>query len=195
MHSPSSQKYGFVIVEDDPYWRCASRASSCVVVRQRDLARRSQASSCRLRVGYAVAPTWARAPREGEVRRRPVHVELGAGAAERARLERGWLSDHIEALVRGGAHARALEILAARVGERFAFTRPDGGMLLWGRLADGRSATELLPKAVEQGMAFVPGEPFYSGPPDVSTLRMSFATASPEELDEGVRRFAAALNS
>ncbi len=85
--------------------------------------------------------------------------------------------------------------MAARVGERFAFTRPDGGMFLWGRLSDGRSATDLLPKAVEQGMAFVPGEPFYSGPPDVSTLRMSFATASPEELDEGVRRFAAALNA
>ena len=83
--------------------------------------------------------------------------------------ERGWLSDHIEALVRVyGTRAQALEdSLVARVGERFAFSRPEGGMFLWGRLADGRSATDLLPKAVEQGMAFVPGEPFYSGPPDV----------------------------
>ena len=64
-----------------------------------------------------------------------------------------------------------------------------------GPLLTAAPRTDLLPKAVEQGMAFVPGEPFYSGPPDVSTLRMSFATASPEELDEGVRRFAAALNA
>ena len=42
-------------------------------------------------------------------------------------------------------------------------------------------------------MAFVPGRYFYAGEPVKETLRVSFATASPEELEEGAARLGAAL--
>ena len=74
-------------------------------------------------------------------------------------------------------------------------TRPDGGMFLWGRLSDGRSATDLLPKAVEQGHGLRARRALLLGAARRVDVRMSFATASAEELDEGVRRFAAALNA
>jgi 2-aminoadipate transaminase len=198
-----AEKYGFVIVEDDPYWalRFAGEQLPSIASWSDNVISLGTFSKLvvpGLRVGYAVAPTWAREHLAKVKQGADLHTSSWGQVLLSALVsERGWLSDHIEALVRVyGTRAKALEdALVARVGEKFAFSRPDGGMFLWGRLSDGRSASDLLPKAVERGMAFVPGEPFYSGPPDVSTLRMSFATASPAELDEGVRRFAAALDA
>lgn len=61
-----------------------------------------------------------------------------------------------------------------------------------GKLAD---ANELAKRAIEQGVAFVPGAPFFSQKPDVSTLRLSFATADEDKIREGVARLAKALNA
>jgi len=60
---------------------------------------------------------------------------------------------------------------------------PDGGMFLWARLPQGMSAVELLPRAVEKNVAFVPGAPFYAQDPDLRTLRLSFVTATTEQID------------
>ncbi|MBA2965433.1 MULTISPECIES: PLP-dependent aminotransferase family protein [Ramlibacter] len=76
---------------------------------------------------------------------------------------------------------------------------PDGGMFLWARLPAGMSAIELLPEAVERGVAFVPGAAFYADEtPDAQalrTLRLSFVTASREQIDTGVRALAAAIRA
>ena len=70
---------------------------------------------------------------------------------------------------------------------------PDGGMFLWARLPQGASAIDLLPKAVEKGVAFVPGAPFYAARPDPRTLRLSFVTASVQQIDTGIAALAAAV--
>ncbi|MDP3617514.1 MAG: PLP-dependent aminotransferase family protein [Rhodoferax sp.] len=72
---------------------------------------------------------------------------------------------------------------------------PAGGMFLWARLPRGMSAVELLPYAVEQGVAFVPGAPFYAGDADPRTLRLSFVTSSAEEIQRGVAALAVAIKS
>ena len=51
----------------------------------------------------------------------------------------------------------------------------------------------LLPEAVERGMAFVPGAPFFAENADASCFRMSFATSDLEKIEEGVRRMGQAL--
>jgi 2-aminoadipate transaminase len=70
---------------------------------------------------------------------------------------------------------------------------PAGGMFLWARLPKGMSAVDLLPFAVEQGVAFVPGAPFYADHGDARTLRLSFVTPSVEEIHRGVAALAMAL--
>ena len=70
---------------------------------------------------------------------------------------------------------------------------PAGGMFLWARLPAGMSAADLLPHAVNQGVAFVPGAPFYAGQADLRTLRLSFVTASVEEIERGVAALAQAI--
>jgi DNA-binding transcriptional MocR family regulator len=51
----------------------------------------------------------------------------------------------------------------------------------------------LAKRAIEQGVAFVPGAPFYADNPDASTLRLSFATADVAKIEEGIARLGRAL--
>jgi len=70
---------------------------------------------------------------------------------------------------------------------------PAGGMFVWARLPAGLDAVTLLPQAVTQGVAFVPGAPFYAGGVDERTLRLSFVTASVAEIDAGIAALAGAI--
>jgi 2-aminoadipate transaminase len=63
---------------------------------------------------------------------------------------------------------------------------PAGGMFFWLQLPDGLDATALLPRAVDAGMAYVPGEPFFAGGGHRNTLRLSFVTVMPEGITRGV---------
>jgi 2-aminoadipate transaminase len=64
--------------------------------------------------------------------------------------------------------------------------RPGGGMFFWVELPAGLDATALLPKAVEAGVAYVPGAAFYAGTPATNRLRLSFVTVSPALIEAGV---------
>ena len=70
---------------------------------------------------------------------------------------------------------------------------PVGGMFLWARLPEGMNAQELLPKAVDKGVAFVPGAAFYNDHADPRTMRLSFATPNVDEIRTGVAALAAAI--
>jgi 2-aminoadipate transaminase len=72
---------------------------------------------------------------------------------------------------------------------------PAGGMFLWARLPQGMNAVDLLPFAVAQGVAFVPGAPFYAEHGDLRTLRLSFVTPSVDEIHRGVAALALAIKN
>ena len=72
---------------------------------------------------------------------------------------------------------------------------PAGGMFLWARLPQGMNAVDLLPHAVAQGVAFVPGAPFFAGTQDVRSMRLSFVTPSVEEIQRGVAALAATIRA
>ena len=72
---------------------------------------------------------------------------------------------------------------------------PAGGMFLWARLPHGMNAVDLLPHAVDRGVAFVPGAPFYADHGDPRTLRLSFVTPSVEDIHRGVAALATAMQS
>jgi 2-aminoadipate transaminase len=63
---------------------------------------------------------------------------------------------------------------------------PVGGMFFWLQLPAHIDATALLPRAVEAGMAFVPGSTFFPHGGHANTLRLSFVTASPEQIETAV---------
>jgi len=77
--------------------------------------------------------------------------------------------------------------------QRMTWNKPDGGMFLWARLPKGMDAIALLPKAVDKGVAFVPGAAFFADTPDPRSLRLSFVTPSVAEIERGVAALAAAV--
>ncbi len=87
------------------------------------------------------------------------------------------------------------EIPAGEPDATLSWNTPAGGMFLWARLPKGMSAVELLPFAVAQGVAFVPGAPFYADHADPRTLRLSFVTPSVDEIHRGVTVLAAGIKA
>jgi 2-aminoadipate transaminase len=88
--------------------------------------------------------------------------------------------------------ALAREMPAGDADSTLTWNTPSGGMFLWARLPKGMNAVDFLPHAVAQGVAFVPGAPFYADHADSRTLRLSFVTPSVEEIHRGVAALAAA---
>ena len=114
-------------------------------------------------------------------------------------IRSGFLDAHvptIRALYKTKRNAM-LAALARHMPAGVTWNAPAGGMFLWMRLPDGLDAAALLPAAVARGVAFVPGAPFVAGAAQAHTLRLSFVTATLEEIERGCaalgRTFAEAI--
>lgn len=88
------------------------------------------------------------------------------------------------------ALSREMPVTAGNADASVTWNSPAGGMFLWVRLPAGLNAVELLPKAVEKNVAFVPGAPFYADNADPRTLRLSFVTATVEQINLGMKALA-----
>ena len=84
--------------------------------------------------------------------------------------------------------------LQQALGDAVTFNAPEGGMFFWSRLtAPHADAAEFAKRAIDNGVAFVPGAPFFATDVDKATFRLSFATADKDKIIEGVQRLAKAL--
>jgi 2-aminoadipate transaminase len=103
-------------------------------------------------------------------------------------IRNGFLDHHVPTIrARYRAQCAAMaDALVQHLPEGCEWQRPQGGMFFWLRLPAGCDAMALLPRAVEQGIAYVPGAAFYAHAPDPRTLRLSFVTLSPEDIAIGV---------
>jgi aspartate/methionine/tyrosine aminotransferase len=111
-------------------------------------------------------------------------------------MKDGFLDRHvptIRALYKSQRDAMLAALQREMQGLEVTWNTPDGGMFLWARLPPVVSAVELLPKAVDKGVAFVPGAAFYAGMADPRALRLSFVTASREQIDAGIAALAQAI--
>ena len=86
-----------------------------------------------------------------------------------------------------------LHALERRLAGEATWTRPAGGMFLLLRLPRGRSATALLSKALDEGVAYVPGGPFFPAGGGEETMRLNFVSPPLSDIDEGVARLARAI--
>ena len=149
-----------------------------------------------LRLGYIVAPAalypkLLQAKQAADLHSPSFNQRLVAEV-----LRDGFLDRHvptIRALYKTQRDAMLAALQREMAGLDVQWNAPDGGMFLWARLPAGVDAVALLPQAVERGVAFVPGAAFYAGDADARTMRLSFVTASPEEIDRGIAVLAAAI--
>ena len=74
------------------------------------------------------------------------------------------------------------------------YTVPQGGMFLWVTLPEGVSAIKMFPKALENKVVYVPGDPFYVGMHDVNAMRLNYTNADCETINEGIKRLGKLLS-
>ncbi|SDC19866.1 2-aminoadipate transaminase [Pelagirhabdus alkalitolerans] len=78
--------------------------------------------------------------------------------------------------------------------EGLVYEIPKGGMFFWLTLPDSIDPAALLEKAVDNGVAFVPGKPFYVEANQTSTMRLNFTNATIDEIKEGMNRLVKTFN-
>jgi DNA-binding transcriptional MocR family regulator len=194
-------QHDFLIVEDDPYG--ALRFEGEAVPSLLALAEQVEGAAGRvvhlsslskvvapgLRVGWMIAPAAVRqrcliAKQTSDLCTSPwaqrIAAEyLASGALEQAlpRLAAGYREKCQRML--GGL--RALD-------EYLEVSPPEGGMFIWGRCRHGVDAQQVLQRAIEENVLFVPGSAFYADAPDPSSIRLSFAAPGAAAIDEGLAR-------
>jgi 2-aminoadipate transaminase len=190
---------GLPIVEDNPYgelWYDAPPPPPLAAAGGQGvlhLGSFSKVLAPGLRLGYLLAPT-ALFPKLLQAKQAAdLHTPGFNQRIVHAVLQGGFLDQHLPALraryrERRDAMQRALERHFAGLPVRWQ--KPAGGMFFWLEGPPALDATALLANAVERGVAFVPGAPFYppraGHTPPANRLRLSFVTVSPERIEAAV---------
>jgi 2-aminoadipate transaminase len=88
-----------------------------------------------------------------------------------------------------------LDALADQMPSSATWTRPEGGFYVWLTLPEGLDAKAMLPRAVTDRVAYVPGTAFYADGFGSRCMRLSYCYPSPERIREGVRRLAGVIRA
>jgi 2-aminoadipate transaminase len=211
-----ADRFGIPIVEDDPYGqlRYEGEHLTPLVVLDRANLRQDRGYSIGnviylstfsktlapgLRIGWIVAPP--------EVISKLTQLKQGADlhtstfnqmvAFEVARD--GFLDEHVKLIRRVYRERRdaMLEALRAEFPTEVTWTRPQGGLFLWVTLPEGMDAQQLFAAAIQENVAFVPGDSFYApnGIADEGRrhLRLNFSASDPDKIREGIRRLGVSI--
>lgn len=146
-----------------------------------------------LRLGYVVAPSSIMPKLLQAKQAADLHTPTFNQRMVVEVLKSGFLDRHIptiRALYKAQCRMMLESLEREMSGLGVTWNRPSGGMFLWVRLPQHINAINLLAKAVERGVAFVPGEAFYASEPDPNTLRLSFVTATADQIKKGVATLA-----
>ncbi|WP_322993895.1 PLP-dependent aminotransferase family protein [Limnohabitans sp.] len=193
---------GLPIIEDNPYgdlWFDAPPAPS-LSSRHPDgsvyLGSFSKILAPGLRLGYLVAPK-ALYPKLLQAKQAAdLHTPSFNQRVVAEVLKDGFIERHvptIRALYKQQCEAMLAALDREMAGLGLNWNRPVGGMFLWVQLPKGLKAIPLLAKAVDKGVAFVPGSAFYAEGADESTLRLSFVTATVDQINTGMSALADAI--
>jgi 2-aminoadipate transaminase len=199
--SAAAQRLGVPIVEDNPYcdlWfdalppptLTARNPDGCIY-----MGSFSKTLAPGLRLGFLVAPKSIYPKLLQAKQAADLHTPSFNQRIVSEVLKDGFIERHVPT-IRALYKAQRDAMLAALSREMPAdvtWNTPDGGMFLWARLPEGMNAVALLPTAVEKNVAFVPGAAFYADNADPRCLRLSFVTASIEQISVGVAALAEAI--
>jgi 2-aminoadipate transaminase len=202
-----ADKYGVPIVEDDPYGQLRYDGEHLPSVVSLDgLYRGPNGGSYSGNVIYLstfsklLAPgirlAWIIAP--PEVIRKLVMAKQGADlhtatfnqyvAYEVAKG--GFLDEHVKVIRTTYKERRdiMLETMEELWPSEARWTRPEGGMFLWGILPEDMDSAQFLQQAIKEKVAFVPGAPFHPNGGGTNTMRLNFSYSSPDTIREGITR-------
>ena len=187
-------KYGFLVMEDDPYRDLRYTGEHLPTIKSYDttghvayMGSFSKIISPGMRVGFVVA--------QKDILRKctigkqgtDLHTPNLNQAIVDQFLRRGLLKPHIESII--PAYKEKLELMLKELDsfpEGTKYIVPEGGLFIWVEMPENFNATEMFQKAVEANVAYVPGTHFYPYGGHHNTLRLNFSNSTPEQIKEGM---------
>lgn len=189
-----AEKYGMVVMEDDPYRDLRYAGEALPSIKSYDqagwvvhMASFSKLISPGLRIGAAIAREPIRQKLIFGKQANDVHSSNLTQAIVAEYLNRGLMEDHVKSICQSYAVQmnRMLKHLESFPDTRF--TRPEGGLFIWAELPEKLDALAMMPKAIERGVAYVPGTHFYCEEgTHMNTIRLNFSNSTIEKIDEGM---------
>jgi len=198
----AARQAGVPIVEDNPYgdlWFDQAPPASLSSLWPEGslyLGSFSKVLTPGFRLGYIVAPTELYPKLLQAKQAADLHTPGFNQRVVHEVIKGGFLDEHVPKIrARYKANRDAMaRALAQSLPPGCEWKKPEGGMFFWIRLPEGLDAMALLPRAVEAGIAYVPGAAFYAHQPDTRTLRLSFVTLTPDLIAEGVDKLGRVLH-
>jgi len=199
-----SRRYGAPILEDNPYGelRYSGQAITPLASRDKDglviyISTFSKTISPGVRIGWVNAAPEIMKALVTAKQSSDLHTSTVMQHAV-ARMLMDFDYDgqvrHISSVY--GARCNAmLEALQSHFPAVAKWTKPEGGMFVWVELPPSVRAEQLLDRALDQGVAFVPGAPFFAEAPRHNFMRLNFSNCSPEVISEGIKRLGNCLSS
>ncbi|MGH3991091.1 MAG: PLP-dependent aminotransferase family protein [Pseudonocardiaceae bacterium] len=194
-------EHGVLIIEDNPYGLLGFDGQTYPAMRAADpdnviyLGSFSKTFAPGLRVGWALAPHAVREKlvlaAESATLCPPAFTQTVVSRYLAGHDWKGQVKTYREAYrVRRDAMISALD---HHLPPGCSWTHPDGGFYVWLTIPEGLDTKAMLPRAVTQRVAYVPGTAFYADSLGSRQMRLSFCYPTPERIREGVRRLAAVL--
>ncbi|MFC4057055.1 PLP-dependent aminotransferase family protein [Planomonospora corallina] len=195
------QRAGVLIVEDNPYGLLGFDGEPMRALRADNpdgvvyLGSFSKTLAPGFRVGWALAPHAIRdklvLAMESAVLSHSVFTQLAVGQYLTTQPWR----EQIKAFQELYRERRdtMLSALESLMPDECTWTRPSGGFFVWATLPEGLDSKALLPRAVAERVAFVPGTGFFADGSGARHMRLSYCYPEPERIREGVRRLAGVI--
>jgi 2-aminoadipate transaminase len=203
-----SLQHGTPVVEDDPYLELRFEGDHLPGLVALESARQpngeqyhgniislgtfSKILAPGLRVGWVVASPEVIAQLTQAKQGTDLHTSTFDQMIAYEMLRSGFLESHKQVIVETYRHRRdaMMDALARSFPRGTRWTHPEGGMFLWVELPESIDAADLLPRAMERQVAFVPGRGFHVDGTGHNTMRLNFSNSTPEQIREGIGRLA-----
>lgn len=197
-------KYEVPLIEDDPYGELRYGGEPVPPLKSFDQSGRviylstfSKTIAPGLRLGWIV--TGRELIRKLVLAKQGTDLHTGTlvQRAVQRYLENSDVSGHVRAIRKEYGRRRdiMLEEMRKSFPDRISWTEPDGGMFLWVTLPEHFNSVQLLGKAIEEKVAYVPGAPFYPDGGGMNTLRLNFSNSTPDQIKNGIQRLARLFSS
>ncbi|ADH93490.1 aminotransferase-like domain-containing protein [Arcanobacterium haemolyticum] len=106
-----------------------------------------------------------------------------------------WLGQIKEYRVMYCERRNAMNVALSKYLPQCEWTVPGGGFYFWVKLPEGINARHMLPRAVDNGVAYVSGTAFYADGTGADHIRLSFCYPTPEQITEGIRRLSKTIEA
>jgi len=207
-----ADKYGVPIVEDDPYGQLRYEGDHIPSVVALDsefrgpngghysgnviyLSTFSKLLAPGLRLAWVVAPPQVIGKLVMAKQAADLHTSSFNQYVAHEVAKGGFLDEHVK-VIRATYKERRdvmIEMMEEMFPQGVTWTKPHGGMFLWGVLPEGMDAADVLKRAIEKKVAFVPGEAFHPNGGGKNTMRLNFSYSNPDTIREGITRMGTTL--